>query len=168
MNRFIEMLQQALDHEPAGLKDDGTALYAWLREEVQRVVEMAEAEPPPDGKEAEELRKGVELLIEKYLPVPLVDDPDELADALYELQQLLDRVDARDSLSHLERLDAYKPFFQVQVKCRDCRFWSAPDQCRRFEDVPVWCGTDFCSKFKQPGEVPAASATGTAGPPGQR
>ena len=108
MNRFIEMLQQALDHEPSGLKDDGTALYCWLREEVQRAVEIAEVEPPPDGKEAEELRKGVEDLIKKYEPVPLVDDPDELADMMDELQQLLDRVAARDSLDHLEQQDAPK------------------------------------------------------------
>lgn len=46
------------------------------------------------GREAEELRSGIEQLIESHLRVD--------AGAL---QRLLDRIDARDSLAHLERTD---------------------------------------------------------------
>jgi phosphopantothenoylcysteine synthetase/decarboxylase len=47
------------------------------------------------GREAEELRKGIEKILEEDVG----DGPDRL-----ELQRLLDRVDARDSLAYLEHV----------------------------------------------------------------
>lgn len=47
----------------------------------------------PDGHEAEELRAGIEALISKADGTVTVED----------LQGLLDRVDARDSLAYLEQ-----------------------------------------------------------------
>ncbi len=55
------------------------------------------------GAEAEELRAGVEALIEQYMDGAVPSD---------KLQRLLDRVNARDSLAHLERQDA-----QEQWRC---------------------------------------------------
>jgi hypothetical protein len=52
------------------------------------------------GREAEELRKGIERIIAQTV----VDDacPDSANDVLDELQRLLDGIDARDSLVFLE------------------------------------------------------------------
>lgn len=52
-------------------------------------------EPPARGQEAEELRSGVERLIRDYRGQPKKG-------ILKALQKLLDGVDARDSLAHLE------------------------------------------------------------------
>lgn len=53
---------------------------------------------PVAGKEAEELRSGIEQLIEENGDGPI----GRSAVGAGDLQRLLDRVDARDSLAHLE------------------------------------------------------------------
>lgn len=64
---------------------------------------------PRHGKEAEELRKGVEALLAKYPPHTGWDETTTDTPEAYEglrngLTALLDNVDARDSLAYLERL----------------------------------------------------------------
>lgn len=54
------------------------------------------------GKEAEELRRGVESIIRRWAAA---DNPQPMVMVLEELGNLLDRVDARDSLAYLERCD---------------------------------------------------------------
>lgn len=63
------------------------------------------------GKEAEELRQGIERLLEKYPPATGCDnDPKwDRCDLLWDLRKLLDRVDARDSLAWLEARDTTSP-----------------------------------------------------------
>ncbi len=69
--------------------------------EARAVPEDAGLEP--DGREAEELRRGLEQLIEDATKPPMVADPPLRPWVSTEdLQALLDRVDARDSLTYLE------------------------------------------------------------------
>lgn len=64
-----------------------------LQDELENLKYLHTTEAPR-GKEAEELRSGIEEL--------LADPPDDIERALL---MLLDNVDARDSLSHLESRD---------------------------------------------------------------
>ena len=69
----------------------------------------------PDGQEAEELRAGIEKFM-KDGPSVVNADGDEAwlcSDVQDELQELLDRVDARDSLHYLESADASKKHRRV-------------------------------------------------------
>lgn len=75
--------------------------------------------PNTFGKEAEELRKGIETLINEYEPVPGE-----------ELLSLLDSVDARDSLTYLEGQDSNtkaNELYRIVL--------SVTDDAERFRDV---------------------------------
>lgn len=63
------------------------------------------------GREAEELRAGLEQLLDEHGPVPagVSISPAVFEDLRRDLQRLLDRVDARDSLGYLEASDAAVP-----------------------------------------------------------
>lgn len=81
-----------------------------------------------DGREAEELRSGIESLIEgsRDGKVPTVD-----------LQTMLDQVDARDSLAFIERADA------LEARLRELRIRrSFPDLFRCEECQEYWYGTE--------------------------
>jgi len=97
------------------------------------------------GKEAEELRKGVEDLLTKVdssvkgraeicrcegLAVDMYEAYTELRDGL---RSLLETVDARDSLAYLER--CYPPPLLTHVACRDVHgtIWSLPRPFRHHD-----------------------------------
>lgn len=77
---------------------DGMQARRQLRQLLQSIIAGQDAGDgctlhgdAPHGKEAEELRSGIEALMRLYLVLVPVD----------KLQRLLDRVNARDSLAHL-------------------------------------------------------------------
>ncbi len=55
------------------------------------------------GKEAEELRKGIEDVIEGWAGLTTGCTQEDVDSILFELRKLVDKVDARDSLAYLER-----------------------------------------------------------------
>ena len=67
-------------------------------------------QPPPDGKEAEDLRAGIEALMQTSSEAGGWDD----TVSVEALQNLLDVVDARDSLYHLQREDLAKTAQVIQ------------------------------------------------------
>jgi uncharacterized protein Yka (UPF0111/DUF47 family) len=77
-----------------------------IKELEQECVGVDVTGDPQAGKEAEELRKGIEKIIDGDLTVQTADD----------LQKLLDSVDARDSLSWLERWDHALKYLEQAAK----------------------------------------------------
>ncbi len=79
---------------------------SFVKEPLEQLLDPID--PPPDGKEAEELRAGIERLIEY--------EHGDLGELRQALRNLLDRVDARDSLGYLQAKDkAPKPAFTIEV-----------------------------------------------------
>ena len=69
---------------------------------------------PPDGKEAEELRTCIETLMKASSAASYEDMSGEEYVNTAALQNLLDTVDARDSLHHLQREDLAKAAQAIQ------------------------------------------------------
>lgn len=82
--------------------EPGDVAEALTLEECADALEQSDEyvwdDDPEAGKEAEELRSGIEALIEEYAGVH-----DETLSLLERLQELLDQVDARDALKYVER-----------------------------------------------------------------
>jgi predicted HAD superfamily Cof-like phosphohydrolase len=97
-----EAEQMSKRNPVTGKHEPGDIAEALTLEECANALEQADEyvqdNDPEAGKEAEKLRSGVEALIEEYAGVR-----DEIPSVLNDLQSLLDRVDARDSLKYLER-----------------------------------------------------------------
>ena len=90
-----------------------------LEEKIDELEHRLETEPVR-GAEAEELRKGIEKLIEAPADCSVCDCAVDVHGHLAEqLQALLDRVDARDSLAHLEKIDELKKALQACVEALD-------------------------------------------------
>ena len=68
-------------------------------------VECAMHEWQKHGKEAEELRAGIEQILADFRDGTTGSDAEDFRDIMSDLQSLLDSVDARDSLAYRERRD---------------------------------------------------------------
>lgn len=97
-----EAEQMSKRNPVTGKHEPGDTAEALTLEECADALEQADEyvwdNDPEAGKEAEELRSGIEALMEEYAGVH-----DETPSVLRDLQALLDRIDARDSLKYLER-----------------------------------------------------------------
>lgn len=105
------------------------------------------------GGEAEELRKGIERILERSYDATRKVDGDDICLAL---QKLLDDVDARDSLAWLERHDEKHEQEAATLKARIAELESADapitvcDKCLR---ACCWKGVFLCDDSYSAGTI---------------
>jgi hypothetical protein len=93
--------------KPMNVAEEIAARVQELEDELREL-----RDDPTIGKEAEELRKGIEKIIETWSAVNV----EEAEDLRKDLQELLDNVDARDSLHYLAKEANKKADQRVEVK----------------------------------------------------
>lgn len=97
---YVQHIEDAPEEEFEALADDFAQALVQIADQCVVGLPCDQHGGAVHGREAEELRKGIENIIAQTVG----DDacPDSARDVLHALQRLLDDVDARDSLVFLE------------------------------------------------------------------